>query len=94
MTDSPVSKSAIVGWMKNYIGGFLNVSAQQVDEQTDFERFGLDSAIVVSLVSELEEWLDLELSPALLFEYPTIDSMAEHLYSQKQQATLTQPVQP
>ncbi|BAC89878.1 acyl carrier protein [Gloeobacter violaceus] len=94
MTDIPVSQSAIAEWMKAYIGDFLNVDAQQVDVQTDFERFGLDSAIVVSLISELEEWLELELSPALLFEYPTIDSMAEHLYHQKRQAALTQPVQP
>ncbi|MBW4696818.1 MAG: acyl carrier protein [Aphanocapsa lilacina HA4352-LM1] len=94
MMDISVSQSAIAEWMQAYIGDFLNVDAQQVDVQTDFERFGLDSAIVVSLVSELEEWLELELSPSLLFEYPTIDAMSQHLYGRKLPVSSAQPVQP
>jgi acyl carrier protein len=44
-----------------------------------FARLGLDSANSVFLIVELEDWLGLELTPDLLFEYPTIGELARHL---------------
>ena len=53
--------------------------AQAIDTHTTFARLGLDSANSVFLIVELEDRLGLELSPDLLFEYPTIRELARHL---------------
>jgi acyl carrier protein len=40
---------------------------------------GLDSANSVYLIVELEDWLGLELTPDLLFEYSTVSELAGYL---------------
>ena len=47
------------------------------------EGFGLDSATAVALIMDLEQWLDMELTPDLLFEYPTLASLSGYLASQR-----------
>jgi len=44
---------------------------------------GLDSANSVFLIVELEDRLGLELTPDLLFEYPTIGELARHLAARR-----------
>jgi acyl carrier protein len=50
-----------------------------IGPEMTFARLGLDSANSVFLIVELEDWLGLELTPDLLFEYPTIGELARHL---------------
>jgi len=52
-----------------------------VDTQTKFSRLGLDSATTVYLLMDLEEKLDLELSPETFYDYPTIENLSDHLAS-------------
>ena len=57
----------------------LRVSADRIDTTTKFSRLGLDSAMVVYVMMELEEKLDLELSMDDFYDYPTIDELSRHL---------------
>jgi len=40
---------------------------------------GLDSANSLYLIVELEEWLGIELTSEVIFEYPSIAELARHL---------------
>jgi acyl carrier protein len=71
--------SDIVEWCRTYIGGVLNVPAEKIDPAAEFESLGLDSAVAVALVGEMGTWLNMDLEPAVLFEYSTINSLAEYL---------------
>jgi acyl carrier protein len=73
------SVTNIQNWIASYIAKLLDVSPEQVDVQMSFERYGLDSSAVVSLIGDLEHWLKIDLSPALLFDYPTIEELARYL---------------
>jgi len=73
------SEVAIREWCTEYLARTLDLPAQTIDAQTTFARMGLDSANSVFLIVELEDWLGLELTPDLLFEYPTICELARHL---------------
>ena len=44
-----------------------------------FTRLGLDSAMTVYLLMELEDKLDLELSPETFYDHPTVDALSAHL---------------
>ncbi|MBV8936232.1 MAG: acyl carrier protein [Alphaproteobacteria bacterium] len=66
-------------WCTEYLARTLDLPAQAIDTQTTFARLGLDSANSVFLIVELEDRLGLELTPDLLFEYPTICELARHL---------------
>lgn len=73
------TQAQISNWIKNYLADILEVEAEQVDENYEFERFGLNSSAAVSLVGDLEEWLGFELSPSLFFEYNTIAQVSNYL---------------
>lgn len=68
--------------MINYIADLLQASSDDIDTDTPFDRFGLDSAAAIGMTGELEDWLDLEIDPTLMYDYPTIKGMATYLEAQ------------
>jgi len=74
-----VSASIIEGWLTTQIAGCLKIDRNQIDAQAPFSSYGLDSVTAVSLSGELEEWLDRRLSPTLIYDYPTVAQLAQHL---------------
>jgi acyl carrier protein len=73
------SESTIRDWCVGYLARTLDLPEQTVDPDAKFARLGLDSANSLYLIVELEEWLGVELTPDLVFEYPTIAELARHL---------------
>jgi acyl carrier protein len=76
--ESP-SEAAIRDWCVQYLARTLDLPGQTIDTEMTFAQMGLDSANSVFLIVELEDWLELELTPDLLFEHPTIGELARHL---------------
>jgi acyl carrier protein len=73
------SESAIREWCVKYLARTLDLPDGAMDPDVNFARLGLDSANSVYLIVELEEWLGIELTPDLVFEYPTIAELARYL---------------
>jgi acyl carrier protein len=73
------SESAIRDWCVEYLARTLDLPDQTIDPDVKFARLGLDSANSLYLIVELEDWLGIELTPDLVFEYPTIAELARHL---------------
>jgi len=57
----------------------LEVRVEELDPETPFSQYGLDSRNALRLSGELEEWLGRELPPTLVWDYPTIEDLARHL---------------
>ena len=57
----------------------LRVDKGRIDPKVKFNRLGLDSAMVVYVMMELEEKLDLELTTDDFYDYPTVDELSGHL---------------
>jgi acyl carrier protein len=77
-TDVPRVKE-IREWIVARLARELSVKASDIDVDAPFSRAGLDSVAAVHLVSDLEEWLRVELSPTLPYEYPTATALARYL---------------
>lgn len=78
-SNSDAVASKIQDWLIAYLAQLLEVDPDEIDPQTPFERYGLDSSALVVLSGDLQEWLKCKLDPTLLYDYPTIESLAEHL---------------
>jgi acyl transferase domain-containing protein/thioesterase domain-containing protein/acyl carrier protein len=76
--DLPTAQT-IQAWLVAYLSDLLRVGAEEIDVCVPFESYGLSSRNAVSLSGELEDWLERRLEPTLAWEYPTIQSLAEHL---------------
>jgi acyl carrier protein len=61
------------------VARLLEVEPGAIDVAQPFERYGLDSIMAVDLTATMEEWLGRDLSPTLPYEYPTIQSLSQHL---------------
>ncbi len=73
------SEKEIEDWIVQRVAETLAVDAHGLDRTLPFAEFGFDSRTAVRLSGELEELLGLELSPTLVWDYPTIESMAKFL---------------
>jgi malonyl CoA-acyl carrier protein transacylase len=69
----------IQGWLVDRIARQMRKDPHVVGVHESFDRFGLDSLTLVSMSGELEDWLGQPVSPTLLYSYPTIATLAEHL---------------
>ncbi|NES00531.1 MAG: acyl carrier protein [Symploca sp. SIO1B1] len=82
---NPSTAAEIQNWLVSYLTGFLEIDPDEVDPTIPFERYGLDSSTAVALTGDLEDWLGSELDPTLLYDYPTIETLAQHLADESKQ---------
>lgn len=73
--------ATIQGWSIDFVSRLIDQPAERIDPNVEVERLGLDSATAVALIMSLEERLGIELMPELLFDYPTISGLSQHLAS-------------
>lgn len=90
----------VVGWLIEQIARHAKLSAQHIDIHAPFEAYGLDSLAAVSISGEMERWLGCRLSPTLIYDYPSIETLANYIASEssmaagdwKEQEALSEPI--
>lgn len=84
--------SSIADWLVANLAQALAIAPDSIDIDQVFSNYGLSSRLAVSLVGDLEDFLAansnkaLELSPVLLWQYPTVASLAAFVQTQLQTA--------
>ncbi len=68
-------EEVLLSWLVDRAG----VAPEEVDRFRPFAEYGLDSLAAVELAEELEQALNLQLTPTLVWNYPTPASLAEYL---------------
>ena len=81
-----MDQEEVADWIKGYVARLLGMEPDGVDADIPFERYGLDSTAVVGLSGDLSELLSLKLDTNIVFHYPTVRALAEHVTSHKQHA--------
>lgn len=69
----------IQNWLVSRIAEKLTLEPDQIDTQVPLDTYGLNSAQALSLISEGETYLGFEISPMLLWHYPTIEALSQRL---------------
>lgn len=80
-TKTPTAEE-IQAWIASYLADLMEVEPDEVDVTVPFEQYGLDSAEAVELSGDLEDWLGKKLNPTLLYNYPTVEALAERIAKQ------------
>jgi acyl carrier protein len=84
-SDAPkttASKAEITAWLIDWIAAELEMPATEIDTGHSLLDYSMSSVTATILVGDLEDWLDLTLSPTLVWDYPSIDAMTDHLLEQ------------
>lgn len=79
MNQAALTQAELTEWLIQKISDSTGVLAKQIDIDTTFADFGLDSRTAVSISSELERMLGRELPPTLIWDFPTIKEVTQHL---------------
>ena len=87
------SKSAtaldIQAWLISHLSELIGVDPEKIDSQKPFAAYGLASKDAIGISGDLEEWLGQELSPTLVYNYPTIETLSRHLAAEAVPLDLT-----
>ncbi|HXL36644.1 MAG TPA: type I polyketide synthase, partial [Ktedonobacteraceae bacterium] len=85
---------AIQAWLTVKLAEYLQVEVSDVDIREPFANYGLESVDAVGLSGELEEWVGRELTPTLLYDYPSIESLSKYLVAGQGVSKLQDYAQP
>jgi acyl carrier protein len=77
-TPTP-SQAEIEAWLSARLSETLGAPLQRINLDATLSQYGVDSAAAAGIAGQLEDWLGRRLSPTLLFNYPTVRTLAAHL---------------
>lgn len=76
------SGEEIQAWLLERMARYLGIKPEEIDTADPFARYGLDSAVAVSLTGELGGLLGRELEPTLFWEHPSADVLVQHIVTE------------
>lgn len=81
MTRNPMlnDRDVLERWLAELVASAVDLEPGAIDVEARFARYGIDSAVAISLTDELEQRLGVPLAPTLLYDYPTIRSLSGFL---------------
>jgi acyl carrier protein len=74
------SPEAVQSWLANWLAMELSLAPQTVDSREEFLSYGMNSVQAMMLVGDLESRIGIRLPPTLVWDYPTIQSLAAYLH--------------
>lgn len=77
--EGPVTEAALRQWLIERLARQVKVPPEQVDTTRTFESYGLDSMVAVEVSGTLERIVKRRLSPGLLYEQDTVDTLTAYL---------------
>lgn len=77
MTASQIK--TVQNWLIDQLSEQLSLAPETINVNESLTRYGLDSIDAVTMVGDLEDWLDLELPSTLFWDYPTIAQSSAYL---------------
>ena len=65
--------------LRGKVANLLGCEKDEVDSAREFTSYGLSSIEGLSLLGDLEELVEMELPDSLLWDYPSLGQLADHL---------------
>lgn len=75
----PPTATEIQAWIVSYLAQLLDIDPDEVNVTIPFDHYGLDSSAAVGMTGDLEDWVERKIDPTLLYDYPTIEALSQHL---------------
>ncbi|MHA6907973.1 SDR family NAD(P)-dependent oxidoreductase [Ralstonia pseudosolanacearum] len=75
-------RDALIAMARNSLARTLQLAPERIAADQPFADYGIDSILGVGFVGQLGEALGAELNTALLFDYPTLESLVDYLLGQ------------
>ncbi|WP_018331320.1 acyl carrier protein [Actinomycetospora chiangmaiensis] len=77
-----MSTDEILTWAGGHLADLLGADPASLDPHADFDQLGVDSALAVSLLLEIEARYGVDVPPESLFENPTLAAVAATVHAE------------
>ena len=78
-TESKELKTQLFGDLKRFVGKVLRLDVEFIEVDADTSEYGFDSITFTALANELNAAFGFEITPAVLFEYRTLEEFIDFL---------------
>ncbi|MFO0876006.1 MAG: AMP-binding protein [Gemmataceae bacterium] len=78
-TEDTPDESGIKIWLRQRIAQAISVPADQIADDEPLSHYVLDSITLVAIARDLELWMGRSIAPTILFDSPTLDTLARRL---------------
>jgi acyl carrier protein len=86
---------SLLNWIEAWLAKRLKIDPDQIDASKSFADYGLDSVMAVEFSQALGDWLKYPLEATILWNFSTIESLAQHLTTElKKTSSDVQPKSP
>jgi acyl carrier protein len=85
--DPSHTEEEIQAWLISNIAALVEIDPKSIDIQKPLEYYGMDSMQAMHLSGDLADWLGRQLSPTVVWDYPTIELLANHLAKNEEHVT-------
>ncbi len=82
------TKNEIRSWLLTEVAKIIKSHPNEVDTNTPFSILGLTSLDAIQLMADFNKSFDKKYSPALLFDYPDINSLISFLINEKEKVEI------
>lgn len=79
IAPSSLTVDTIQAWFVAQFAEQLQVDPDEIDVQASFDHFSLDSVKALLIANRAEKLLGFQLSPTLMWHYPTIATLSQRL---------------
>lgn len=86
-------EKGIKSWLRQRIGQAISLPPEQIAEDEPLSHYVLDSITLVAIARDLELWLGRSIAPTILFDSPTLDTLARRLTDPAYYVTTAAPGQ-
>jgi len=81
-TRSQTDVPPLQRWLTERVALYLEKTPDQIDPTVALAEIGLDSVYALSMCGDIEDHLGLEVDATLIWDYPTIAAIANHLHNE------------
>lgn len=68
-------------WLTERLAEALHVAPETINPNQHFGYYGLDSLVAAQIAEALSDWLGVDLETMVMWDYPNINTLSEHLVS-------------
>ncbi|ANU30635.1 polyketide synthase [Bacillus velezensis] len=86
VADARDLKDQVQEKLKRHVSDLLKVSMKDIEADSELTEYGFDSIIFTEFTNLLNRTYQLELSPTIFFEFPTLRKLSGHLISEWKEA--------
>ena len=74
-----MNKEQLTEYLKNTLAKIMETDVEELDENSSFFKLGVTSIQALKVINKMRKTLNVEINPAVVFEYKCISELAEYL---------------